>query len=95
MSEQRSNRVYKSLHRPLTYMGIERKLFVMGMMGTMATFNATKSFLATAIVFAGSAGFGYWATKKDIAFLTITLKADRFKARYDAAKHQVSNVEIR
>ena len=95
MSEERKNRVYKSLHRPLTYMGIERKLFVMAMMGTMATFNATKSLLAAAVVFAGGAGFGYWATKKDTAFLAIALKSDRFKTRYDAAKQQVPDVEIR
>ena len=95
MSEPRRNRVYKSLHKPLPYMGIERKLFILGGMAAMTTFNVSKSLLAGLFMFAGCACFGYWATKKDPAFLTIVLKADRFKSRYDAAKQQVPDVEIR
>ena len=95
MREPRRNRVYKSLHKPLTYMGIERSLFVLGATTSMATFQLSHSLLAGLVMFAGAAGFGWWATQKDPAFLKIMLKADRFRRRYDAAKQQVPNVEIR
>jgi type IV secretory pathway TrbD component len=76
-------------------MGIDRRLFIMAGVGAVTTFNVSKSIVAGFIIFAGCAGFGYWVTKTDPAFLRILLKADRFKARYDAAKQQLPNVEIR
>ena len=47
------------------------------------------------MVFAGGTTFGYWVTNADPAFLKILGKSEKFKARYDAAKQQVPNVEIR
>ena len=91
----RRNRVFKSLHKPLTYMGIERSLFILAATAALATFEVSRSLLGGLTMFAGCASFGYWATKKDPAFLKIVLKADRFRRRYDAAKQQVPNVEIR
>ncbi len=95
MSEPRRNRVYKSLHKPLTYIGIERGMFILAATAAMATFQVSHSLLAGLTMFSGCAGFGYWATHKDPAFLKIVLKADRFRRRYDAAKQQVPKVEIR
>ena len=95
MEELRRNKVFKSLHKPLTFLGIERRLFTFVIAGAIATFNLTNSMLATLVVFTSVAGFAYWATQKDPAFLTILFKADRLKSRYDAAKQQVPNVEIR
>ena len=91
----RRNTVYKSLHRPLTYLGIERKLFFAIGVTAMASFNLFNSFLAATVVFLAGAAFGYWATNEDPAFLRILARADRFKQRYDAAKQQVPALEIR
>lgn len=95
MSEPRRNKVFKSLHKPLTYMGIERSLFIMTVTAAMTTFEVSHSMLAGLTAFAGCGSFGYWATQKDPAYLKIVFQADRFKSRYDAAKQQVPNVEIR
>jgi hypothetical protein len=53
------------------------------------------SLLAGAAVFIGGYIFGRWVTTTDPAFLKIMGKSERFKVRYDAAKQQVPNVEIR
>ena len=92
---QRRNPVFKGLHKPLTYMGIERKLFFFICVGSVGCFNLFDSLLAGGIVFLGGSAFGYWATNEDAAFLQIIGRSSRFKARYDAAKQQLPNVEIR
>ena len=95
MPNQRRNIVYKSLHRPLTYFGIERKLFFCIGVTAAASFNLFNSFLAAAVIFLAGAAFGSWATNEDPAFLRILARADRFKQRYDAAKQQIPALEIR
>ena len=92
---QRRNQVFKSLHKPLTYMGIERRLFFFVCVAAVGAFNLFDSLIAGAIVFIGGASFGYWVTNEDPAFLAIFARSEKFKARYDAAKQQVPNVEIR
>ena len=39
MTEGRSNRVFKSLHKPLTYLGVERTLFYFVCVGAVGVFN--------------------------------------------------------
>jgi type IV secretory pathway TrbD component len=92
---QRQNPVFKSLHKPLTYMGIERKLFFFISVAAVGAFNLFDSILAGIIVFIGGAIFGYWVTNEDPAFLYILAKSGKAKTRYDAAKQQMPNVEIR
>jgi type IV secretory pathway TrbD component len=93
--QERRNRVFKSLHKPLTYMGIERTIFFFVCVGAVGCFNLFNSILAGIVVFVGGAIFGYWVTNADPAFLTILGKSEKFKVRYDAAKQQQPNVEIR
>jgi type IV secretory pathway TrbD component len=91
----RRNPVFKSLHKPLTYMGVERKLFFFICVGAIGCFNLFDSILAGAVVFIGGAIFGYWVTNQDPAFLLILARSERSKLRYDAAKQQTPSVEIR
>jgi hypothetical protein len=88
----RINRVYKSLHKPLTYMGVERMLFYFVCVVSLAFFVLFNSLLAAAICWAGGFMFGQWATDNDPAWLKIIGKS--YNTRYDAAKQQVPNVEI-
>ena len=69
--KQRTNRVFKSLHKPLTYLGVERTLayFVCG--GAVGAFNLFNSILAGIAVFIGGFAFGHWVTNSDPAFLRI------------------------
>ena len=47
---RRRNRVYKSLHKPLTYLGVERTLFFFISVTAVGTFNLFNSLLAGLIV---------------------------------------------
>ena len=91
----RCNRVFKSLHKPLTYFGIERRIFFCVAVGAVAGFNLFDSLLAGFVIFIGGMTFGYWVTTTDTAYLTILMRSEKFKARYDAAKQQIPDVEIR
>jgi type IV secretory pathway TrbD component len=90
----RRNRVYKSLHKPLTYLGVERTLFYFVCVGAVGAFNLFNSLLAGVAVFIGGFTFGHWATNSDPAFLRILAKSERFKARYDAAKKSTPRIEV-
>jgi len=91
---RRKNRVYKSLHKPLTYLGVERTLFFFVCVGAVGAFNLFNSLLAGLAVFLGGFAFGHWVTNTDPAFLRIIARSDRFKARYDAAKQTLPRVEV-
>lgn len=91
----RSNRVFKSLHKPLTYLGVERTLFYLVCVAAVGAFNLFDSILAGLAVFLGGFAFGHWVTNSDPAFLRILAKSERYKLRYDAAKQQVPRVEVR
>ena len=91
---RRKNRVFKSLHKPLTYLGVERTLFFFVCVGAVGAFNLFNSLLAGLAVFIGGFAFGHWVTNTDPAFLRIIARSDRFKARYDAAKQTLPRVEV-
>ena len=52
-TRQRSNRVFRSLHKPLTYLGVERTLFYFTCVGAVGAFNLFNSILAGIAVFLG------------------------------------------
>jgi type IV secretory pathway TrbD component len=91
---RRRNRVFKSLHRPLTYLGIERTLFFFVCVGAVGAFNLFNSLLAGLAVFVGGFAFGSWVTNADPAFLRILAKSETSKPRYDAAKQVAPRVEV-
>src|ERR1700726_3324711 len=90
----RFNRVFKSLHKPLTYLGVERTLFFFVCVGAVGAFNLFNSLLAGIAVFIGGFTFGQWVTNSDPAFLRILARSERYKTRYDAAKQSVPRVEV-
>ena len=69
ITTRRRNRVYKSLHKPLTYLGVERTLFYFVCVGAVGVFNLFNSLLAGVAVFIGGFAFGHWVTNTDPAFL--------------------------
>jgi type IV secretory pathway TrbD component len=84
-----TNRVFKSLHKPLTYFGIERTLFYFICVGAVGAFNLFNSILAGIAVFIGGFAFGHWVTNSDPAFLRILARSERYKLRYDVAKQSM------
>jgi type IV secretory pathway TrbD component len=92
---KRRHRVYRSLHRPLTVLGVERGLFFVITMAAVAVFNLLESFLAAAVVFAVGFIAARMATEADPQILTILARSERLKARYDAMKHEFPKVDVR
>jgi len=64
-TEERRNRVYKALHKPLLIFGIERKIFGGVVAVAYLMHYATRSFLAAVCTFVLGAIIGYIVTKKD------------------------------
>jgi type IV secretory pathway TrbD component len=92
--KHRKIRVFKSLHKPLTYLGVERTLFYFVCVGAVGAFNLFNSPLAGVAVFIAGFAFGHWATNSGPVFLRILAKSERYKLRYDAAKQQVPRLEV-
>ena len=87
--------VCKALHRPLTVCGVDRRLFFLALTVGAGAFNLFYSFAAGLLMFFSLYGFALWATKRDPDMLRILLCSSRYKARYDAAKHEPFAIEVR
>src|ERR1700733_13073103 len=94
ITTRRRNRVYKSLHKPLTYLGVERTLFYFVCVGAVGVFNLFNSLLAGVAVFIGGFAFGHWVTNSDPAFLRILAKSERYKTHYEPVKRRILSVEV-
>jgi type IV secretory pathway TrbD component len=92
--QRRTNRVFKSLHKSLSYLGVERTLFYFICVAAVRALNLFNSLIAGVAVFIGGFAFGHWLTNSDPAFLRILAKSERYKLRYDASKQQVPRVEV-
>jgi len=89
----RINRVYRSLNRPLTILGVERKLFFCAAVMGAATFNMMGSFLGGILIFVALFVMGQTATKKDPQILRILLNSSRFKSQYCPLKFKPITVK--
>ena len=80
------HRVYKSMNRPLTIWGAERRLFFLSLVIGGATFNFFGSLASGVAMFTAFFLFARWATATDPEILRILLNSSKFKRRYDPAK---------
>ena len=78
--------VYRSINKPLTIWGAERRLFFLAMVIGAATFNFFGSLLSGLVMFLVLYLFARWATVTDPQILRIVLNSSKFKLRYDPAK---------
>jgi type IV secretory pathway TrbD component len=86
VGSRRLNRVYRSLSRPLTILGAERKLFFFAMCLGAATFNLLNSLLGGLLMFFLLYFMARWATQTDPQILRFLLSAARLRAEYDPMK---------
>ena|SRR5215475_3509690 len=84
--ERRINPVQRSLSRPLTILGAERKLFFFAMCLGAATFNLLGSLLGGSLIFFLLYIFSRWATSTDPKILKLLFHAAKFRTQYDPAK---------
>jgi type IV secretory pathway TrbD component len=87
--------VYKALHRPLTVWGVDRRLFFLALLLGAVTFNLFYSFLGACLVFLLLYAFAWWSTGQDPQMLQILLASAKLRTRYDAAKHEPFEMEVR
>lgn len=85
-NEPNIHAVYRSINRPLTIWGAERRLFFLAMVMGAATFNFFGSLLSGLVMFTSLYLFARWATKTDPQVLRVLLNSGRFRAQYDPAQ---------
>ena len=85
-NEPNLNRVSKSINKPLTIWGAERRLFFLAVIVGAATFNFFASLVSGMVMFAGLYGFARWATRTDPQILRILLNSAKFRRHYDPAR---------
>ena len=87
--------VYRSMNKPLTIWGAERRLFFLAAVMGGATFNFFGSLLGGIVMFATLYLLARWATASDPEILRILLNASQSKTRYDPAKRDRQVSEVR
>jgi type IV secretory pathway TrbD component len=83
---RRINLVHRSLSRPLTILGAERKFFFFAMCLGAGTFNLLGSLLGGLLIFLLLYFVARWATKTDPQILRFLLTAARLRTQYDPMK---------
>jgi type IV secretory pathway TrbD component len=84
--QRRINAVQRSLSRPLTILGAERKLFFFAMCVGAGTFNLLGSLLGGLLMFLLLYVVARWATKTDPQILKLLLAFAKSRSQYDPAK---------
>ena len=84
--ERRINPVQRSLSRPLTILGAERKLFFFAMCLGAGTFNLLGSLLGGVLMFLLLYFVARWATATDPQILRLLLRAAKLRRQYDPMK---------
>jgi type IV secretory pathway TrbD component len=83
---RRINLVHRSLSRPLTILGAERKLFFFAMCLGAATFNLLDSLLGGVLIFLVLYFLARSATETDPQILRFLLTAATLRRQYDPMK---------
>jgi len=84
--QRRINPVQRSISRPLTILGAERKLFFFAMCLGAGTFNLLGSLLGGLLMFLLLYFVARWATATDPQILQLLLHAAKLHSQYDPAK---------
>jgi type IV secretory pathway TrbD component len=83
---RRINLVHRSLSRPLTILGAERKLFFFAMCVGAGTFNLLGSLLGGLLMFLLLYFLARWSTQTDPQILRFLLTSPKLRTQYDPAK---------
>jgi len=83
---RRLNLVHRSLSRPLTILGAERRLFFFAMCLGAGTFNLLNSLLGGLLIFVVLYFLARWATQSDPQVLRFLLTAATLRSQYDPMK---------
>ena len=84
----RTNPVFRSLNRPLTILGAERKLFFFALILGACVFNLFSSLLGALGMFFALYLFARWATRTDPQILRFLLNSRNVRNQYDPMKFE-------
>ena len=84
-SELSLHAVYKSINRPLTIWGADRRLFLLALMLGAAVFNFFGSLTGGLIVFLALYAAARWLTATDPHLLRVLFNAGTVRTEYDPA----------
>lgn len=85
--------VYKSMNKPMTIWGAERRLFFLAAVLGSATFNFFGSLMSGLLMFIGLFLAARWATATDPEILRILLNSAKFRSHYDPAQFEASQLK--
>ena len=86
MTQRRTNPVFRSLNRPLTIWGADRKLFFFALLMGAGVFNLMKTLFGGILMFLMLYTLARWATKSDPQMFRFLLNSTRTRTQYDPAK---------
>ena len=86
MTQTRTNPVFRTLNRPLTILGAERRLFFFALMMGAGVFNLLKTLFGGLLMFMLLYIVARWATQTDPQILRFLLSAARLCPQYDPMK---------
>lgn len=89
----RTTPLFRSLNRPLTILGAERKLFFFALVMGACVFNLFSSLLGALGMFFALYLFARWATRTDPQILRFLLNSTKIRAQYDPMKFEP--IEVR
>ena len=87
------NPVYKSINKPLTVWGVERRLFFLAMIMGSATFTCFSSLLGAVLMFFVLYMLARYATRTDPQILRILMNSTKFRPQYDPLKRDLYRLE--
>jgi type IV secretory pathway TrbD component len=91
----RRNKVFKTMNRPLTILGAERRLFFVALICGGAIFTLVHSLLGGILLFVVGVVAARRTTKYDVEILRVLLNSAKFPRRYDPMKWQPVLIEIK
>ena len=90
----RTNPAFKTMNRPLTILGAERRLFFAALVSGAAIFALMHSLLGGVGLFVASFLAARRATKHDIEILRVLLNSSKFRRRYDPMQWEPAETRI-
>src|ERR1035437_1776671 len=93
--DARCNRTYKTMNRPLTVLGAERRLFFVALISGGAVFSLMHSLLGGIVLFIVGVIVARRATKYDVEILRVLMNSTKFRRRYDPMKWEPTEINVR
>ena len=93
-AERRVSPVFRAMNRPLTILGVERRLFFTALIAGGGVFSLLHSLFGGIGLFLVGLGLGRIATRTDAEILRVLFNAGRLRRRYDPMKDGGATIRI-